>query len=345
MSHSTVSRALRESPLVNEQTRERIQRLAREMGYTPNAVAQSLQTQRTHAIGLVVTSIGDPFFSDVVKGVEDVARRAGLSVFLNSSHNDPEQEIEVIEMFHRRRVDGILVASSRIGRDHADRLARIHVPVVLMNSQAESRYEDLHSVSVDDRAGARMAVDHLVDLGHRRIGYLGARNRPLSNRRRLDGYLAALRAAGIAERDDWICIADPHAEGSDGDVEAGQVAARILLERTVSAIFCFNDMTAVGVQLACREAGLCVPEDLSVVGFDDIALARYVHPPLTTVNQPKLQLGKLAMKMMCDLIEGRSVDRVMLAPSLVKRDTSAPPGGTGDAGPLERERNAKGSAT
>src|SRR5215469_4296324 len=112
--HATVSRALHESPLISEATRERIQLLASEMGYTPNAIAQSLQTRQTSTIGLVVTSIADPFFGDVVKGVEEVAREGGFSVFLSASHNDPDQEMAIIETFHRRRVDGVLVASSRV---------------------------------------------------------------------------------------------------------------------------------------------------------------------------------------------------------------------------------------
>src|SRR2546429_4205689 len=148
VSHTTVSRALRESPLISLDTRERIKRLANEMGYTPNAIAQSLQTRRTSTIGLVVTSIADPFLSDVVKGVEEVARAANLSVFLSATHNDPDQEMVVIETFHRRRVDGILVASSRITSGHKRRLDRIPIPTVLINSQADSQDEILKWASV-----------------------------------------------------------------------------------------------------------------------------------------------------------------------------------------------------
>src|SRR5579859_7347912 len=144
VSHTTVSRALRESSLISASTRGRIQHLAREMGYTPNAIAQSLQTQQTSTIGLVVTSIADPFVSDVMKGVEEVARAAGFSVFLSASHNDPEQEMVIIETFHRRRVDGILLAASRITSDYTKRLSSIRVPTVLINSQAESQIGRAH---------------------------------------------------------------------------------------------------------------------------------------------------------------------------------------------------------
>lgn len=323
--HSTVSRALRDSSLISEEMRERIQQLAREMGYTPDAVAQSLQTKRTNAIGLVVTSISDPFFGDVVKGVEEVARPAGFSVFLNSSHNDPDHEIHVIETFHRRRVDGILVASSRIGSNHIDRLSQIRVPVVLINSEAEEDYDFLHSVTVDDRAGMHRAVQHLIDLGHRQIGYLGVQNRPLSNQRRQQAYVDSLKETGIEPREEWVEVDLPREAGRDGDVRAGETLAPRLLGAGVTAILCFNDMVATGVLLACRSRGLSVPEQCSVVGFDDIDLARYVSPSLTTVHQPKREIGNIAMRMLQALLEERSVENRVLPPELVLRESTAPP--------------------
>src|SRR5579863_5348448 len=141
VSHSTVSRALHKSPLISMEVRERIQVLAHEMGYTPNAIAQSMLSKQTSTIGLVVTSISDPFWGDVMKGVEEVARAAGFSVFLSASHNDPDQEMANIETFHRRRVDGILVSGSRITTQYTKRLERIQIPTVLINSQAESQNE------------------------------------------------------------------------------------------------------------------------------------------------------------------------------------------------------------
>jgi LacI family transcriptional regulator/LacI family repressor for deo operon, udp, cdd, tsx, nupC, and nupG len=323
--HSTVSRALRDSPLISDATRERVKRLAREMGYTPNAVAQSLQTNRTNAVGLVVTSIADPFLADVVKGVEEVAQPVGLSVFLNASHNDPNQEIQVIETFHRRRVDGILVASSRIGSNHLDRLARIDVPVVLINSEAGEDSDFLHSVTVDDQTGARQAVRHLIDRGHRRIGYLGVRNRPLSNERRRQGYLEALAEAGIEPRDDWVEVAAPAGIGRDQDVTAAEALTPSLLGAGVTAIFCFNDMVATGVLLACKHQDVRVPDACSVVGFDDIDLARYVTPSLTTVHQLKREMGSIAMQMLHDLIEGKAVQNRVLPPRFVRRESTAPP--------------------
>lgn len=324
VSHSTVSRALRDSPLISAEVRERIRLIADDMGYMPNGIAQSLQTQRSQTIGLVVTSIGDPFFDDIMRGVEEMARPAGYSVFLSASHNDPDEEIRAIETLHRRRVDGVIVAASRIGQEHAPRIARMRVPTVLINGQSESPDEQMHTARIDDEAGARMAVEHLLALGHRAIGYLGAGNRPLSNRRRLAAYGAALRDAGIAPDPAWQVVAPSEDTIHDDDVAAGQALVHALTQAAVTAIFCYNDMLAVGALLGCRTLGIAVPADLSIVGFDDIALAEYVTPPLTTIRQPRRDLGRSAMTMLLDLLDDRPAQHTLFTPTLVVRHSTAP---------------------
>ena len=324
VSHSTVSRALRGSSLISARVREHIQHLAHEMGYTPNAIAQSLQTQHTSTIGLVVTSIADPFWGDVVKGVEEVARTADFSVFLSASHNDPDQEMAIIETFHRRRVDGILVAASRITDNHKQRLDHIQVPTVLINSQAESEARLSHWVSVDDRNGAQLAVEHLLQLGHCSIGYLGIGSRPRSNRQRLLGYQSALATAGVPYRDAWVIVIPSDEASDEEDVAAGEIALPRLLDAGVTAVFCYNDMIAVGVLMACRERGIAVPQELNVIGFDDIKIASYVMPPLTTVHQPKVQLGRLATQVMLDLLNNRPGHNHILQPTLTLRASTAP---------------------
>jgi len=325
VSHSTVSRALRGSSLISTDMRDRIQQLARQMGYTPNAIAQSLQTQRTNTLGLVVTSIDDPFLYDVVKGVEEVTRAAGYSVLLSSSHNNPDQEMAVIETFHRRRVDGILVASSRISSNYKERLDSIQVPTVLINSHAEPHYQLLHWVAVDDYKGAQLAVEHLLQLGHRSIGYLGIDNRPKANRQRHEGYQHALAAASIPYNDALVAIASGTDASHEEDVALGQSQAQVLLDTGVTAIFCFNDMLAIGVLLACRKRGIPVPQELSVVGFDDIKMADYITPPLTTIHQPKVLLGNLATKMLLDLLDGHQVQNHLLSPTLKLRASTTLP--------------------
>ncbi len=323
VSHSTVSRALRDSSLISADVRERIQQLAREMGYTPNAIAQSLQTQRTNTIGLVVTSIDDPFMGDVVQGIEEVAQGTDFNIVLSISHNDPNQEIAIIEAFHRRRVDGILVAASRISNMQKERLVHIQVPTILINSQAESHYKLLQWVAVDDRKGARLAVEHLLHLGHRSIGFLGIESRPKSSRQRLEGYQKALAAAGVSLQENWIAIASGSKASLEEDVAVGQSLLPRLLDAGITAVFCYNDMVAIGVLRACRERGICVPEDLSVIGYDDIKMADYVTPALTTIHQPKERLGRLATEMLLDLLNARPVRNRILAPTLKLRASTA----------------------
>ena len=178
VSHTTVSRALKDNPAISVKTTKRIQQLAQQMGYTPSAVAQSLLSQQTRTIGMVVTTIADPFVAQVVEGVEQVAQVANYSVFLTTSHNNPNQELAVVETLHHRRVDAIIVTASRVGSLYSSQLDQIKIPIVLINNQEEGEY--LHSVAVDDMQGAQLAVNYLVELGHRRIGYEyhGARTGP-----------------------------------------------------------------------------------------------------------------------------------------------------------------------
>ncbi len=324
VSHTTVSRALRDSPLISAEVRAHIQQIAEEMGYVPNAVAQSLRDQRTNTIGLVVTTISDPFVGRVVRGIEEVAQQHRYSVFLGESKNDVEGEMAVIENFHRRRVDGVIVAAALIDTQHEQRLARLGVPTVLINHQAETDVELLHSISVDDYSGACQAVEHLLQLGHCRIGYLGAGNRPRSNRVRLQAYRDTLARAGVAVPEDWVRIAPSERKLHSDDVSDGQAMLTEVIQAGVTAVFCYNDMLAVGALLACRELGLSVPGQVSLVGFDDIELAQFVSPPLTTVHQSKLRLGQGAMEMLLALMKDCPVnDRVMPTELILRGSTAA----------------------
>jgi LacI family transcriptional regulator/LacI family repressor for deo operon, udp, cdd, tsx, nupC, and nupG len=252
-----------------------------------------------------------------------------MSVFLSESQNNPKREVAVIEMFHQRRVDGIIVAAALLDAGYENRLDRLHVPTILVNQQAENPVQTrqragmLHSVSVDDYSGACRAVEHLLALGHRAIGYLGAGNRPRSNRIRQQAYRDAMSAAGVAVREGWTSIAPPERKYHTDDVADGQALLPRLLESGVTGVFCYNDMVAVGAMMACRERGLDVPGQVSIVGFDDIEIAQYVTPALTTVHQPKLRLGQVAMEVLVQVLVDRPVEDLVLPTELVVRSSTA----------------------
>ena len=320
VSHSTVSRALKGTGRMAPATRERIRRIAQELGYTPSLVARSLVTQRTHTLGLVVTTIADPFHTEVVRGVEERAREAGYSLLLAMSNEDPQQEMQAVRSFQERRVDGVIVAASRVGARYGGLLCELGVPIVLINNHVEGA--NIHSVAHDDYNGARQVMAHLLALGYRRIAYLGNAHGGNAQARRQGGWRDALLEAGLpAPR--TLC-----AEGPDGRVESGQIALERLLTQAArwpEAIFCYNDMMAIGVMHALKARGLRIPDDIALVGFDDIDLARYLDPALTTLAQPRYEMGRQAVEVLLALLDGSTKPRrrITLQGHLVVRASTA----------------------
>ena len=317
VSHPTVSRALQNSPLVNTKTAERIRKIARESGYRPSAVARGLVTRRTRTIGLVVTTVADPFTSEVVTGIEQTANDHGYCVFLADSNADPEREKKVVQSFAEQRVDGIIVTSSRVGALHLPLLAEMMVPIVLVNDQHPGSVA--HSVLICNEDGTRMLTEHLLGLGHRRIAYIGDQFGYQSDTERMAGYRAALAAAGIQATKELIVH-------GDGKPEAALCAMNSLLDlpEPPTAVCCYNDMSALGAMRAIRVRGLRIPEDISIAGFDDLFLASYTEPPLTTIRQPMRRMGQLAMESLAKLMTGReSVPQIKIPAEIVVRASTA----------------------
>jgi DNA-binding LacI/PurR family transcriptional regulator len=305
VSHATVSRALSDSPLISTATKARVQTLAREMGYSPNALARGLVTRQTYSVGVVVTTIADPFVAEIVQGIEATAHDSGYTVILCNSGAVPEREIAAVEMLRSKRVDGVIVTSSRVGALYLDHLERIGTPIVLINNHNEQSGRYTFSVTVDNRHGGRMATEHLVQLGHRRIGYVTGPAQSSNDLDRLTGYREALVEAGI-EPDPALVVA------GNGRTDGGERALEPLLslDELPTAVFCYNDMTAIGLVHAARRKHLSIPRDLAVIGFDDILFASYLEPPLTTIAQLKVEMGEQAMRMMLSLITaGEDSDR------------------------------------
>jgi LacI family transcriptional regulator/LacI family repressor for deo operon, udp, cdd, tsx, nupC, and nupG len=316
ISRSTVSRALRNHPRISEQTRARVQEVAREVGYVPNEIARSLTNRRTRSLGMVIPHISDPFIWHVADGVEQVATERGYSVFLRQTRGDSTRELAIIEDFERRRVDGIVVQSSHLVAAYGERLRSNRIPVIVINAQVPS--EHLVSVHIDDTAAAGVAVRYLLELGHTRIGYVGSGARPLSNQRRADGYADVLRAHGLQP----LTIDITAGEAACDDFTYGQLVGGHMPASDVSAVFCYNDVVAAGVIAALHERHISVPAELSVMGFDDVDLAKYITPPLTTLRQPMFTLGHLAATTLLAMIEGQPVETTVLPCELVVRGST-----------------------
>ena len=317
VSHSTVSRALRNSPLVNAETRALVHKIAEQQGYTVSAAARSLVTRRTNTLGVVVTSIANPFAGEVIAGIEETALAHGYSILLSTSHADPNREVRAVQSLQEHRVDGILVNSSRVGRLYIPMLAEMHIPIVLINNEHPGEF--IHSVTIDNHQAGRDATRHLMDLGHRRIAYVGNRFGLQADTDRFSGYRQIVEEADLGFEPELVVH-------GDGGAEAGMKAAASLLNlpERPTAVFCYNDMQALGVLRAAREKGLNVPRDLSVVGLDDLYLSSYTDPPLTTIQQPKQEMGRLAVQILLQLLSGGKPDsRITLTGKLVVRQSTA----------------------
>ena len=315
VSPSTVSRALKADARISQERSQLILRLAQDMDYTPSLAARDLVTQQTNTIGLVLSYISDLFVGSLIVSIEEAAMSLGYSVFLISSYRDAKREQEAVRSLHERRTAGIIVTGSQIDEGYVQLRRRYAQPVVLINCPSYP-----HSISSDNLAGARQAVEHLVQLGHRQIAYIADPRSHGANLDRLTGYRSVLDRHQILIEPGWIV------EG-DGTMAGAQQAVQQLLasRRRPTAIFCFNDLTAIAALNTLSQAGVRVPADCSVIGFDDLELASFCCPPLTTVRQHRDQLGQLAVQMLHQLIQGQcEVQAETLPAELVVRKTSGP---------------------
>jgi LacI family transcriptional regulator len=318
VSSMTVSRVINNKGEVSEPTRQRVLSVIKRLDYRPSGIARGLATRRTGTLGLVIPDVANPFFADVVRGVEQVAYAHGYNVFLCNSEEDPQREMEVLQSLEEKRVDGLILCSSRLEDHQLRTVLERHSRVVLVNRQLDG--EPVSSVVVDDATGCRLVVEMLLRAGHRAIGLLSGPTRSHSARERSRGYLAALAEAGLEARTHWMVPCPPTVDG-------GHSAALALLQAfaEITALVCYNDLVAVGVLQACVETGKSVPDQIAVVGYDDILLAALVTPALTTCHVPRLALGAQTVHLLLDQINGNVTGRavVVLTPHLVRR-ASAP---------------------
>ena len=296
VSTATVSRVLAGIGNPRPDTAASVLAAAEALDYRPSGVARSLRMRRTRTLGLIVTDIQNPFFPELVQAADLAARELGYSILLGSAAYDEHRAMHYLDLMADRRVDGMIIASSQLSESSWQWLLASPVPVVVVNAEASG-----HPVTVitsDNEGGARLAVEHLIGLGHRRIAYVRGLESFTADKPRVAGFRAACRDAGLAPED------TPELRG-DGQVEGGEQAAAEILERhpRVTAIACHNDLTAIGALRALRALGRRVPADISVIGCDDIAAASWVVPALTTVAQQKAEMGRLAVGRLAAMLD------------------------------------------
>jgi DNA-binding LacI/PurR family transcriptional regulator len=326
VSHPTVSRALRDHPDIAPETTTRIKQIALDMGYMPSAVARGLRTRRSEALGVIVTRIDDPFFSEVLEGIENALHPAGYSLFVAASQRDSSREQSIVKAMGERRVDGLIICSTPFSSKHSRQIQRYGVPCVVVNNQSAEEYK--YSIYHDDRYGSRRLTRHLLDLGHKKVAFLGNIHAGKTTQDRLNGFRDEMTAAGLDIPAGYI-----H-DGPNGRPEGGLAGARHFLQlaELPTAVVCFNDMMALGLIYGLYEAGLQVPKDCSVTGFDNIGISAFTTPGLTTFDQPKYHLGFEAASMMLRLLNKQmefddqtSPQIIVLRGELLLRASTAPP--------------------
>jgi DNA-binding LacI/PurR family transcriptional regulator len=295
------------------------------MGYLPSAAGRGLKTRRSQALGVILSSIDDPFFSEVLQGIEDVSSRAGYSLFVAASHRDFECERAIVRAMGEGRVDGFIICSTSFKPEHAHQLGGYGLPFTIINNQAAEEYR--YSIYHDDQWGSFLITRHLIELGHQKIAYLGNASAGRTSQDRLVGFQEAMRQTGISVPEEYVY------QGPNGRADGGFDGAIYFLHlpHPPTAIICFNDMMAIGALRAIHQEGLRVPVDFSVTGFDNIAISAYVTPPLTTFHQPKYHLGEEAAGLMLRLLtkgdqEPGEPQIQMLRGELLVRDSTGPPG-------------------
>lgn len=318
LSKSTVSRALGGDGDVSADAQERVTAAAKRLNYTPSVVARSLRSQRSHALGLIIPDIANPFFPEVVRGAQDVADARGYTVVLANSDWQVARERRYLDFARRYHLDGLIINPVAIP---AAELRRVGCPIVVIGSHAA--YEGFDRVASNTRGSIATAIDNLIARGHRRIALAAGPQGTPAAELRVRAFRDALAAHGLPASDAPIAHADFSREGG------AEAAQRLFVARPrPTAVVCGNDLIALGALGACRDAGVRVPEDLSLIGIDNIEASATTYPPLTTVGKDKRRLGQRAAELLIDRIEGKLPPdpiRETLATTLIERSSVAPP--------------------
>lgn len=316
VSVATVSRVLNESSSVSAEKRETVMRAIKRLNYQPNMLGRNLRRTETRMVLVLLPSISNPFYARIVNGIEDVAHKNGYNIMLCNTGSDISREKVYLEMLKKRLSDGVILMAPELSREELDEIGRRH-PVVQCCEYREG--SQVSHVSVDNYAAARKVVRHLTGLGHRRIGLISCKNSFVSIKQREQGYLKGLEEAGITPDAGLV-------KYGDYGYASGIRAANQLLsgKNRPTAVFAISDVMAAGVLKAARERGLRIPEDIAVVGFDNINISYMCNPMLSTVSQPKYDMGRVAMDLLIRHMTGaqKKAENICLEHELVIREST-----------------------
>lgn len=314
---STVSRALNNRDRIGAATRQRILRIAEEIGYQPSVIARSLATRRTNTIGVVAPSLSDPFMGRIVDGIEERAGERDYRVLFSTSRRDQDRELTIATNFQRHHVDAVIIVATHLRSTYDVFEKTLSVPIVLVGQ--EDPESDVAVVAVDDAGAIRTAAAHLVELGHRGFAYIGVEDRTYSNANRRNAFQRAV--AELAPGATVTVTAPP----GRSDLDRGRLALDGVLESGATAVQCYNDMIAFGLIGAAIREGVDIPGQLSVVGYDDLDTASSFPQPLTTIHQPRDDMGREAVDIALEILNGEPSRKAVLAASLMIRHTTAAP--------------------
>lgn len=311
VSITTVSRVLNETEhSVSPDTRERVLHAIKELGFYPNAMARGLHMNKTRTIGLIIQDISNPYYPSIVRGVEDGAQELGYTVILANAYRSRERTTKYLNVLREKRVDGIIFTGGGVVKDAVEErfFEQAHIATVVIGKSCNVQ---LPAIQVNNVQSSREACEHLIKQGHEQIVTITGPNDSTTTIDRLEGYYQALKNHGIEPRNEWVIPGTFEFESGYKAVEKFPEVGK----GKVSAVFAQNDMMAIGAMKALRERGLKVPEDVAVIGFDNIPLSSFVTPELSTVTVPVYELGRTAMKILSDLLTGQEVSRITTLPT------------------------------
>jgi DNA-binding LacI/PurR family transcriptional regulator len=322
VSIATVSRAMNHVPSVNPEIAKRIWEVIDELGYVPNTQARSLVSGRSRLLGLIVSEITNPFFPELIQGFEDIAVEHGYEILISSTNHDPRRMSHCIRRMLERKVEGVAIMTFGIEKPLLEQLATRNVPLVFID--AAPRRPGISVLKVDYRHGIQQGVDHLAFLGHKSIAFISGPSHLNSAQSRAAAFTESMKQAGLTPKSAWMIEGDHTMEGG---IEATKKL--LVIKARPTAVMCSNDMTAIGVLHSLYRAGLKVPDDLSVIGFDDIHIAEVTIPPLTTIQMSRTEIARAAVTALRAQVEENSTPKreYNIQTSLILREsTGTPPG-------------------